>query len=207
MPPRAYSRRGRRSGLSRGAHQTRQASDITWCAAVARGRVDRDHPACAPAGRAIYRSADRARQHLRRSGGDRDREHAAADRATGGAGTADRDRRGVAGDQRVARQSDASFRCDAGKSNTPLRCPLASWCTYDGECFQRTSRCWGFPVSWRHVNAVRPLRPTPGITLLSRRSRRAMSSHRGHYGRPMLSGAIRTCAQSLVCAVRALSFW
>ena len=60
-----------------------------------------------PACRAIHRQTDRTRQHLRRSGGDRDREHTAADRATRGVGAADRDRRGVAGDQQLARQSCA----------------------------------------------------------------------------------------------------
>ena len=43
------------------------------------------------------------------------------DRATGGAGAADRDRRGVAGHQRIARQSGAGVRCDAGKGDAAVR--------------------------------------------------------------------------------------
>ena len=43
------------------------------------------------------------------------------DRAAGGAGAADRDRRGVAGDQRLARQSGAGVRCDAGKGDAAVR--------------------------------------------------------------------------------------
>ena len=37
-----------------------------------------------------------------------------------GAGTADRDRRGVAGDQRLAGRSGAGVRCDAGKGDAPV---------------------------------------------------------------------------------------
>ena len=43
------------------------------------------------------------------------------DRAAGGAGAADRDRRGVAGDQRFARQSGAGVRRDAGKGDAAVR--------------------------------------------------------------------------------------
>ena len=38
-----------------------------------------------------------------------------------GAGTANRDRRGVAGHQRLARQPDASVRCDVGKGDAAVR--------------------------------------------------------------------------------------
>ena len=38
-----------------------------------------------------------------------------------GVGAADRDRRGVAGDQRLARQSRAGIRCDAGKGDAAMR--------------------------------------------------------------------------------------
>ena len=43
-----------------------------------------------------------------------------------GAGAADRDRRGVAGDQRLARQSGAGVRCDAGKGDAAVRCGVRS---------------------------------------------------------------------------------
>ena len=84
------------------------------------GDSDWVHPTFTPTGRAVYRPADRTGQHFRRSGGDRYREHAADHRAAGGAGAADRDRRGVAGDQRLARQSGAGVRCDAGKGDAAV---------------------------------------------------------------------------------------
>ncbi len=43
-----------------------------------------------------------------------------ADRAAGGTGTADRDRRGIAGDQRFARQPPAGVRCVTGKGVATL---------------------------------------------------------------------------------------
>ena len=64
--------------------------------------------------RTIYRTTDRTGQHLRRSGGDRDREHPVARRATRGAGTADRDRRGSGGHQRKSGQPRAGIRDDFG---------------------------------------------------------------------------------------------
>ena len=60
-------------------------------------------------------------QHLRRSGGDRDGERAADHRDARGAGAADRDRRGVAGHQFLARRPRAGVRCDAGKGDAALR--------------------------------------------------------------------------------------
>ena len=99
------------------ADQFGPAANLARRAAVARGRSDRNHRACAPAGRAIHRPTDRACQYLRRSSGHRDRKHAADDRAAGGAGTADRDGRSIAGYQRLARQSHAGVRCDVGKGD------------------------------------------------------------------------------------------
>ena len=121
-PPRAYSRRGRRSRAMRdGAdHGWASSGPRLACRCCARARRS-GSSCCAPAGRAVHRPADRTCQHLRRSGGDRDREHTAADRAARGAGAADRDGRGVAGDQRLARRSDAGVRCDAGKGDAAVR--------------------------------------------------------------------------------------
>ena len=48
--PGAYSRRGRRSGLSRGVDQAGQAADLARRAAVARGRGDRRHRASRASG-------------------------------------------------------------------------------------------------------------------------------------------------------------
>ena len=71
--------------------------------------------------RAVHRTADRSGPHIRRSGGHRDGERAADHRAAGGAGAADRDGRGVAGHQRLARRSGAGVRCDAGKGDAAVR--------------------------------------------------------------------------------------
>ena len=89
---------------------------------------------------AVLRQADRPAGELRRPGGDRDGERAAADRAAGGAGAADRDRRGVAGDQRLARQSDAGVRCDAGKGDAAVRGAFGHLVPYDGERFRAAAR-------------------------------------------------------------------
>ena len=43
------------------------------------------------------------------------------ERTAGGVGAADRDRRGVAGDQRLARQSGSGVRRDAGKGDAAVR--------------------------------------------------------------------------------------
>jgi len=57
----------------------------------------------------------------RHTGGDRDGERAAHHRDTRGAGAADRDRRGAAGDQFVARRPCAGVRCDLGEGAQSLR--------------------------------------------------------------------------------------
>ena len=101
--PGAYPRCDYRSRLSGGGDQAGQAAHLAGRAVVARRCADRRPRARASAGRAVHRPADRAGQHLRRPGGDRDRERAAADRTARGAGAADGDRRSAAGDQCVAR--------------------------------------------------------------------------------------------------------
>ena len=50
-----------------------------------------------------------------------DRKHAADDRAARGTGTTDRNRRGIAGDQRLAGRLAASVRHDAGKGTAVMR--------------------------------------------------------------------------------------
>ena len=91
-----------------------------------------------PGSPAVHRQADRAAGELRRPGGDRDGERAADHRAARGAGAADRDRRGVAGDQCLARQSGAGVRCDAGEGACGCAAPtFGTLDTYDGERIPR----------------------------------------------------------------------
>ena len=86
-------------------HQPRRAADAR------RGRGRHDQPRT-PAGRALYRAADRAGPHLRRPGGHRDREHAAPDRAARGAGAPDRDGRDPAGHFEFSDRCPADLRRD-----------------------------------------------------------------------------------------------
>ena len=65
---------------------------------------------------------DRSAGKLRGPGGDRDGERAAADGNARSAGTADRDGRGVAGDQRLAGRSGAGVPNDARSRFAPLWC-------------------------------------------------------------------------------------
>ena len=91
-----------------------------------------------PGGPAVHRQADRAAAEFRGAGGDRDGERAADDRDARGAGAADRDRRGLAGHQLLARRSRAGIRRDARKGDAAVRAPhSAALRLYDGERFQR----------------------------------------------------------------------
>ncbi len=74
-----------------------------------------------PGSSSVHRQADRAAAEFRRAGGDRDGERAAHHRDARGLGAADRDRRGVAGHQLLARRPRAGVRRDAGKGAQPLR--------------------------------------------------------------------------------------
>ena len=95
-----------------------------------------------PGGAAVLRQADRAAGELRRAGGDRDGERAADHRTARGAGAADRDRRGVAGDQCLARRSGAGVRCDAGKGDAAVRRSVR-------RCYTSTTESASVP--WRRV--------------------------------------------------------
>ena len=73
---------------------------------------------------AVHRQADRSVAELRGAGGDRNGECAADHRDARGIGAANRDRRGIAGHQFVARRPRAGVRRDPGKGAQPLRrCP------------------------------------------------------------------------------------
>ena len=68
-------------------------------------------------------------------------------RAAGGAGTADRDRRGVAGHQRLAGQSDAGVRCDAGEGHTAVRGRARRLCWTMTMTASTAATC-GVPPHW-----------------------------------------------------------
>ena len=93
--------------------------------AAAQGRSRRWlHRDLSPGGAAVPRQADCPAGKLRGAGGDRDGERAADDRAARGAGAADRDRRGAAGDQRVAWQSAPVFAAVLEKAMRLCECRL-----------------------------------------------------------------------------------
>ena len=95
------------------------------------------------------RQADRAAPDLRRSGGDRDRERAAVQRAGSAqprphrsAGAADRDERDPARDQPVADRCAARVRHDRGSSAEAVRRGAAvSVYTFDGELIRSGGSC------------------------------------------------------------------
>ena len=123
---------GRRDHTERRRLRAARWSNSVACAPCSACRLRKDDALLGmirdlpPGGAAVLRQADRAAGELRRPGGDRDGERAAAHRAAGGAGAADRDRRGVAGDQRLARQSRAGVRCDAGKGASRCAAPRSA---------------------------------------------------------------------------------
>ena len=79
------------------------------------------HCRLSPGGAAVLRQADRAVAELRGAGGHCDGERAADHRDARGLGAADRDRRGVAGHQFLARRPRPRLRRDARQGNTALR--------------------------------------------------------------------------------------
>jgi two-component system NtrC family sensor kinase len=94
---------------------------------AARGRPARCHRPLAHGSRAVHRQADRAGDHLRRPGGDRDRERAAVRRGAGaharsqrGAGAADRDLRGAASHLKCAGRAPGSVRKHFGERDPDL---------------------------------------------------------------------------------------
>ena len=72
-------------------------------------------------GSSILRERDRSPGKFRGAGSDCDRKCAAADGATRSTGAADRDRRGVAGDQRIAGQPRTCVRGDPGEGAHAVR--------------------------------------------------------------------------------------
>ena len=112
---------GRRPGARRLSHHARRS-------AAARGHPDRRAVPHPHPGRAVHATADRPGDHLRRPGGDRDREcafvrgRAGADaRACRIAGAADRDIRGAAGHLQFARRTGAGVPDHAGQRDEAVR--------------------------------------------------------------------------------------
>ncbi len=103
----------------------------------------------------ILRQADRAAAEFRRAGGDRDGERAADHRDARGFGAADRDRRGVAGHQQLARRPRAGVRRDARKGDAPVRRRAGNYAMFDGELSVRRRAAAGGACRARQ-------RPHPG---------------------------------------------
>ena len=99
-----------RSRSCRCCAATRRSARSAWCGAT----------------RAADREADRAAAHLRRPGGDRDRERAPVQRDQGGARAADRDRRGAERDQQLDRPTCS--RCSTRSSRAASACCDAATC-------------------------------------------------------------------------------
>ena len=144
--------------------------------------------ALSPGGAAVLRQADRAAAELRGAGGDRDGERAADHRDARGVGAADRDRRGVAGHQFLARRPRAGVRRDAGKgARASARPRSASLWTYDGEHFHAVAHARRAGRVCR-VSAREPIRPVPGSALGALLARRALSSISPMLPRTRLTG-------------------
>ena len=91
-----------------------------------------------------------------------------AHRAAGGAGAADRDRRGVAGDQRLARQSDTGVRCDTGKGDAAVRCGIrlaATHMTASASILLLSAACLR-----RTLNSEQKIHPSQGPVARSSKS-------------------------------------
>ena len=106
-------------------------------------RADRRDHHLPPGGAAVHRQAGRAGDELRRAGGDRDREHAAAQRAAPAhrrslriAGAADRDHRGAEG-HHPARPANCS-RCSTAMLENAARICEARFGTI---CSRTTASC------------------------------------------------------------------
>ena len=143
--------------------QARQAADRAWRAAVARRRADRRHLARAPAGRAVHRAADRAGPHLRRSGGHRDREYAAADRTARVAGAADRrpPRCCRSSTPRPAILRRCSMRCSKRRCGCARRLSV-SLQTFRWRTLRISSRIAGVPAAFAEYLTRAPDRTGPG---------------------------------------------
>ena len=116
-------------------------------------------PSSRQRGAAVLRQANRAVGEFRGAGGHRDGERAADYRDARGVGAADRDRRGVAGHQFLARRPRAGVRRDAGKGDRLCEAAFGVLWAYEGERFARW-RSRGVPRGFVEC-CCEPLRPIP----------------------------------------------
>ena len=113
---------GHRPPRARAAHpRVQQSRGIADAAAAARRRVHRRAGVRARAGGRVQQRRDRPGGVLRRPGRDRDRERAPVQRDQGGAGAADRHRRGAARDRQLGGRHGAGVRQDPRQLPAPVR--------------------------------------------------------------------------------------
>ena len=134
---------------------------VPVCAAAQGRRPARLYHRLPPGSPPVHRQADRAAAEFRGAGGDRDGERAADHRDARGLGAADRDRRGVAGHQFLARRSRAGVRCDARKGERLCGAAFGDLWTFDGERFPR-GRHARHAASFAEFAAAAVIRAGPG---------------------------------------------
>ena len=122
----ADCRCGDRTGVSSGRSRADENPACGDANCVGGGPSQRRDPrwrnhCLSPGGTTVHRQADRPAGELCRPGGDRDGERAADHRAARGAGTADRDRGRVAGDQCLARRTRPRVRRYRRKGHQAMR--------------------------------------------------------------------------------------
>ena len=121
------------------------------------------------------------------------------DRAAGGAGAADRDRRGVAGDQRLARRSDAGVRRDAGKGACGCAGPLsASLAPIDGEHFHAGGDRAAYPPTYADIRCSEPIPADPARRLRGSFDGERSRARPRHHGRARRTGSAIPTARAVV---------
>src|SRR5262249_45096256 len=111
----------------------------------------------------VYRQANRAGHHLRRPGGDRDRERAAVRRGGGaharivrGAGSADCDLGGAAGHFHLAGRPGAGIQAILEKATRICEAKFGNLLLYDGQTFRRVA-LYNAPEAWAALTRRNPV--------------------------------------------------
>ena len=172
---------------------------------AARRNADRRDRLAAQDGAAVHRQADRAGHHLRRPGGDRDRERAAVRRGAGahartvrGAGAADGDLGGAAGHLQLAGRAGAGVPGHAGERDAHLRGQVRHACYSTRAMRSALSRMHNAPPAFAEAPAARAGHPPrPGHRLGRACCDEAGGPHRRHSGtsRPTSSTIRFACAR------------